>query len=251
MRDEWERERLRRTYRAYDSDPLYARMWDPRHDEAAAYYHARFEEAVHAVLAPLPSDGSRQRILDVGCGTGRALRILRGLGVPPGRLVGTDLMGDRLRAAREADATIGWVEADAASLPFPDGGFDWVAQVTVLSSVLDDAVRRRIAAQMRRVLTPGGSVFWFDLAHPVTGDGRVRGIPRTEIADLFPGGRVAVRPVYLRRRWVHRLRRLPWLRRPLERIDPLCDCLVGRVTWPADPTSSTVRTSWLAPRGKA
>ena len=53
--------------------------------------------------------------------------------------------------------------ANAAELPFPDGEFDLVTHFTCLSSVLDPGLRAAIAAEMWRVVRPGGVVLSFDM----------------------------------------------------------------------------------------
>ena len=51
---------------------------------------------------------------------------------------------------------------DASRLPWPDASFDLVLQSTVFSSILDSDMRRAVAAEMRRVLKPGGLILWYD-----------------------------------------------------------------------------------------
>ena len=74
-------------------------------------------------------------------------------------------------------------------LPWPDASFDLVSQFTVFSSILDPAVKQQVAAEMRRVVRPGGKILWYDLRksnpmRPVCG-----GLSRAEHKPnwLFPG----------------------------------------------------------------
>jgi SAM-dependent methyltransferase len=69
-------------------------------------------------LADLELD-SRERVLDVGCGTGELSRVLAE--ETPGEVVGVDADPDLLAVARE-QAEIETVAGDALGLPFPDGG---------------------------------------------------------------------------------------------------------------------------------
>jgi len=97
------------------------------------------------------AEGASGRTLDLGCGTGRNLPLL-----PAGaRAVGVDPCAQSLgRARRRAPAAL-LVQARAEALPFRDGAFDTVASGLVLCSVLDPPAA---AAEMLRVLAPGGSV---------------------------------------------------------------------------------------------
>jgi ubiquinone/menaquinone biosynthesis C-methylase UbiE len=97
------------------------------------------------------AEGASGRTLDLGCGTGRNLPLL-----PAGaRAVGVDPCAQSLaRARRRAPAAL-LVQARAEALPFRDGAFDTVASGLVLCSVTDP---RAAAAEMLRVLAPGGSV---------------------------------------------------------------------------------------------
>ncbi|HVY91601.1 MAG TPA: methyltransferase domain-containing protein, partial [Bryobacteraceae bacterium] len=77
--------------------------------------------------------------------------------------------------------------ADASTLPWPDASFDLACQFTAFSSVLQPAMKLAMAAEMLRVLRPGGAVLWYDLRLNNPRNPAVRAIPLEEIAALFPG----------------------------------------------------------------
>ena len=89
------------------------------------------------------------------------------------------------------------VVADGARLPVGDKTFDVVMQVTMFTSILDPALRRQVAAEMQRVLAPGGCILWYDffLDNPRNAD--VRGVGRKELRSLFPGSHLSLRRVTL------------------------------------------------------
>lgn len=99
---------------------------------------------------PLPPGA---RALDVGCGTGAngpvlAARAALSVGIDASPIP-LDL-GERTHSAR--------LRGDATALPFPDGSFDLVVALDVLEHLDDDAAG---AAEVRRVLRPGGAALIF------------------------------------------------------------------------------------------
>ncbi len=88
-----------------------------------------------------------------GCGAGYWLRELVKWGARPENLTGNDLLADRVAVARRLCAPAVKLEcASAAQLPFSDATFDLVLQSTVFTSILDADLKRRVAAEMLRVL---------------------------------------------------------------------------------------------------
>jgi ubiquinone/menaquinone biosynthesis C-methylase UbiE len=107
------------------------------------------------LLAPWLRPGLRA--LDAGCGPG-------GMGAwlgEYGTLAGVDISPEALRLLSERHPDIEAVEASIEHLPFGDGEFDVVLEVTVLNQVADDALAAR---ELGRVLRPGGAALLFEPA---------------------------------------------------------------------------------------
>lgn len=106
------------------------------------------------------------RLLDVACGTGRTLHQIA-VAHPDLPVVGLDLSrfylesAARLLRRRRAALVVGNGEA----LPFASGGFDAVTCVYLLHELPLDA-RRRVIAEARRVLRPGGLLILEDACQP-------------------------------------------------------------------------------------
>lgn len=138
----------------------------------------------------------KQRILEVGCGTGGVLANYLALGADPVTLHGTDLLPDRLVAAQHKLPHLPLACCDAQKLPYSSGTFDIVIQHTVFSSILSDEVKRNAAAEMLRVLRSGGVVLWYDFwINPI--NKQVRGIRPAEIRALFPNAHYSMRRITL------------------------------------------------------
>ncbi|HSA79554.1 MAG TPA: class I SAM-dependent methyltransferase [Geminicoccaceae bacterium] len=104
-----------------------------------------------------------QRLLDVACGTGRFLAAIK-RNYPRLPVTGVDLSVPYLRHAEHALARWSWVEllqGGAEALPFADRKFSLVTCVYLFHE-LPRAVRRRAAAEMARVLRPGGRLVFVD-----------------------------------------------------------------------------------------
>ena len=125
------------------------------------------------------------RILDVGCGSGGHLRRMVDYRAEPENCFGIDACGKSIAAAREREPGITFLEGSAAELPFADAYFDLAFQFTVFTSVLDDSVRRKIAAEIQRVLRRGGYFIWYDFAYSNPKNPNVRGIGKKEVKDLL------------------------------------------------------------------
>jgi SAM-dependent methyltransferase len=96
------------------------------------------------------------KVLDVAAGNGNFALAAARLGA---RVTACDLTPrmielGRERAAREC-AAVEWIEANAETLPFDDGGFDLVASVF---GAMFAARTDRVAAELCRVARPGGIV---------------------------------------------------------------------------------------------
>ncbi|MBI6545882.1 MAG: class I SAM-dependent methyltransferase [Cyanobacteria bacterium NC_groundwater_1444_Ag_S-0.65um_54_12] len=150
------------------------------------------------------------RILEVGCGSGGELLRLVSWGAQPPLLAGVDLLAERILVARQRLPEAQLEVADARALPFPAAHFDLVMQLTLFSSVLDPGFRQDIAAEMLRVLKPGGLVFWYDM-RMVRPDRPLVAISRPEIRRLFSPCAVDLRAHTLNPLLARTLGRVSWL----------------------------------------
>ncbi|HEX3515012.1 MAG TPA: methyltransferase domain-containing protein [Trebonia sp.] len=101
------------------------------------------------------------RGLDVCCGTGAGMRVLRSLCLGP--VTGVDFSAGMLAQARGAHPGAGWVRADVRALPFA-GFFDLAVSFGALGHFLP-AERPALFSGLHRVLRPGG-VFAFPVGAP-------------------------------------------------------------------------------------
>jgi SAM-dependent methyltransferase len=157
------------------------------------------------------------RILDVGCGDGTWLLDFMQWGANPQLLCGIDLNVDRVEGARrrlpQSDLRIG----NASEIPWPNDFFDLVTQYTVFTSILDPELRQASAAEMVRVLRPGGAILWFDFRFNNPRNSNVRKVGARELRSLFAGcDIIELEPILLAPPIARLVTRLSW---------PLAECL--------------------------
>jgi ubiquinone/menaquinone biosynthesis C-methylase UbiE len=105
-------------------------------------------------------EGLRGRVLEVGCGDGRAFELYP-LEVEGVLAVEPDQTARAVAAerAREAAVQIDVVDGTAEALPAPDAAFDAALAVWVLCSVPDPSPA---LAELRRVVRPGGELRFYE-----------------------------------------------------------------------------------------
>jgi ubiquinone/menaquinone biosynthesis C-methylase UbiE len=132
------------------------------YDQIAPTYDRRFEDdaprGTGAVLLTLAQELQAERLLEVGCGTGHWLALLR-RATP--HLFGLDLSAGMLSQAQRRNGELAWMRGRAGRLPFPDASFDLVTCVNALHHFEQ---QRTFIAEARRLLRPGGvlAVIGFD-----------------------------------------------------------------------------------------
>jgi len=96
------------------------------------------------------------RVLDIGCGAGFLANYLSEQGH---QVTGVDTTEENLVVAKHHDRSgrVSYQVGDACALPFADGSFDVVCAMDLLEHVEEP---ERLIAEARRVLAPGGLLFF-------------------------------------------------------------------------------------------
>jgi SAM-dependent methyltransferase len=189
---------------------------DTTTEEYAACQHECAPNLYHSYVKPYLEQVPAKRILDVGCGVGAEVDLLRRDGY---EAYGIDLPGLSRFWAREGRDSTYFFGADATRTPFPDDSFDVVYSLGVIEHIGTltghctlgpgyRAQRQRYAHEVLRVVRPGGRVliacpnkhFPVDIQHGPTDDAsgprplREFIFQRTGLTCIDRGGRIICSP---------------------------------------------------------
>ena len=136
------------------ADPMRRRVLAPLKDHLT-----------QAGLLQTPTTARATRVLDIACGTGRTLRMLRGA-LPHVSLFGIDLSPAYLRKANQLLSSIPGelpqlMQANAEDLPYLDSYFHGITCVFMLHE-LPAPVRQKVIDECYRVVRPGGTLIICD-----------------------------------------------------------------------------------------
>lgn len=155
-------EKRRRVGQVFDS---VAARYDLMNDAMSLGIHRLWKRFAVEQTAARPG----QRILDLAGGTGDlATRLARLVG-PAGEVVVGDINASMLQVGRERlldrgiTGNVGFVQADAESLPFPDGSFHCITIAFGLRNVTD---KQKALQSMYRTLKPGGRLLVLEFSKP-------------------------------------------------------------------------------------
>ena len=133
----------------------------PTNDYSATadnYGRAEFTGTMYLAFRDVPwlisQHASGTSALDYGCGAGRSSRLLKRLGF---QVTGVDISESMLETARELDPAGDYRNIEPARLPFPDASFDLAFSSLVFFEIPSIAGMTEAAAEIRRVLKPGGA----------------------------------------------------------------------------------------------
>lgn len=121
---------------------------------------------VHRTLIDQAELGPGQRVLEIGCGTGNLTIRAKRTGA---EVIGSDPDPRALDRARKKGPDVKFERGYAQKLPYPDASFDRVLS-SLMFHHLDEDAKEATAAEVSRVLRPGGSLHLVDFV------GRSRGV---------------------------------------------------------------------------
>ena len=136
-------------------------------NKMAAEWEATFQDAEkESVMRDALSRiglATAHRILDLGCGAGKLIPLIREQTHPDSLIVALDYAEEMVKVARKTypEKYVSAIVGDAYALPFKDNSFDRIILLAMLPHLPDKA---RVLATLHRILVPGGLVLIVHLA---------------------------------------------------------------------------------------
>ena len=164
--------------------------WAPSYDRSVL--QAWFFEPIHrrmlALLSREANTAAPAVVVDVGCGTGRLLRLVA-LKWPEAELFGFDPAEHMIAQAARLSPKARFTVASAESLPFDDGRADLVLSCMSFHHWGDQAKGVR---EIARLLRPGGVFCLADHSFPPSRLAGEKALSRAEVRELLSAAGLAV-----------------------------------------------------------
>lgn len=154
-------------------DNIHVGYWSGPEDESSG---TEAQERLTDMMIQRARLGAGQRLLDIGCGTGRpAVRLAQATGCSVTGLSVSAMQVEQANARARKEGLSDQVRfqvADAMELPFQDASFD---AVWAFESLLHMPDRAHVLRNAFRVLRPGGMLVLTDVTdqHPITDEERM------------------------------------------------------------------------------
>lgn len=230
----WDREAdlqaIRDTYDGYDEAGR-ARLWDEHAPGYARLVNELQASLVRHLEASVPN--REARIVDLGCGDG-SLAGDAPLSRTATEWIGVDLRPEAIAIARERFPELTFIVASGDDVPLDPASVDIVVARLLFSSLPSAELEASVAAEIQRLIRPGGWLVWLDLRYANPTNPAVHGLSTGRIARLFPGWMSELQTAGLLPPLARRLGRTTPIAYPaLTALPFLRSHLVGRLQYPA------------------
>lgn len=144
-----------------ENERLNEKKWNSEANTYDSRYFTFYIRSMQEKIVSLLNLNKNQRLLDIGCGTGRALRLASNLVDGQGEFYGIDISSKMLEVAKSnsSDKNIHFYKANAEKLPFEDDFFDLIM---CCNSFHHYSNPNMVLSEMCRVLNQNGRVYILD-----------------------------------------------------------------------------------------
>lgn len=160
--------------------------WNPAFHDVQLAYRMGVLYALGRAFSKSGVDITSLDVVDIGCGNGRSTRAYQEFGLVPSQLCGLDFRYGAIEVARRMHPAIRYDVQQDGRLPFDDASVGWVSLFMVVSSIRSQEDRAYLAAEIRRILKPGGFLIYFDHLHALDTAGGDPLVPERQFSALAP-----------------------------------------------------------------
>jgi SAM-dependent methyltransferase len=178
--------RTKEWYQQRDRDTTLSDMYAPFQEVSVNHRCQQYRYLARLLRGKGIVSLEKMRVLDVGCGDGQHVRAFLDYGADPNLVCGIEIRESTPELMKRLSPHLRLVMFDGITIPFAEGEFDLVTQHLVVTSILSPELRRRMTAEMWRVVAPGGFLFWWDLLECQGPTAHERG-QRIDLDDYFAG----------------------------------------------------------------
>ena len=170
------------TYAEYDRTNR-ARLWNRNEPGYARLIDELHRRLVALILSSLPRTGGT--VLDLGCGEGDLAVMAASLG-QGSEWIGLDLRPEAIETARTRFPDLRFMVASADDVPLADASVDVIIARVLFSSLPSTRLEAAVAAEIGRLLRPGGWLVWLDIRYANPANPAVHRVSTGRLAALFP-----------------------------------------------------------------
>lgn len=128
------------------------------YDSSAEIYDTRYKDIQaqkYQEILSLVDFSESDEIIDIGCGTGTFLGLIKELVNGNSKLIGVDISHKMIKIAHDKFPDIDFIVADSDNLPIKDGTFERILSVTHLQNLPEP---HNTVKEMKRISTKDASV---------------------------------------------------------------------------------------------
>ncbi len=129
----------------------YLKQYDKKYFEDRDQLDVQLAESIRIFM----SEYKLEKLLDVGCGTGRIVKFFNENGF---KSLGCDIYEDALKFARKINKKNTIIKASATKLPFKNNSFDIISVISVIEHLSPVEVEKFLN-EAKRILKPKGFIF--------------------------------------------------------------------------------------------
>ena len=209
-----EKERINKIYSEYNENMTWKERYSIFREEVICSVQ-EVERKKLALLKKVEFAGKLQfcKVIDIGGGSGSNVLRMVEYGVPPENIVYNEIFEPRYKnALKRLPRDTETILCDACELDKTHNErYDIVCMNTVMTSILEDEIRIRLANRIWKIIKPGGGILWYDFKYNNPKNPNVKKVTTADLNNLFPEGKISIKSATLAPPIARSLIKIPFL----------------------------------------